>query len=67
MKCQKLFSGKNIIRKIIWNVSQIKGINIFQCFEDFLRELIGDDIIGEFKKKYVGEYLDIFKEFEVLI
>ena len=38
----------------------------FQCFEDFLKELIGDDVIDDFKKNFVGEYLDIFKEFEVL-
>ena len=39
----------------------------FQCFEDFLKELIGDDVIDDFKKNFVGEYLDIFKEFEVLL
>lgn len=41
------------------------GTFVDQCFEDFLREIVGDDIIDEFKTKFVGEYLDIFKEFEV--
>ena len=39
----------------------------FQCFEDFLREVTDDDIIDEFKTTFVGEYLDIFKEFEVFL
>ena len=39
----------------------------FQCFEDFLREVTGDDIIDEFKTKFVEPYLDIFKEFEVFL
>ena len=39
----------------------------FQCFEDFLREVTGDDVIEQFKTEHVGEYLDIFKEFEVFI
>lgn len=41
------------------------GTYVDKCFEDFLRELCGDDVIDEFKTKCVGEYLDIFKEFEV--
>ena len=40
-------------------------VTMFQCFEDFLREIVGDDIIDEFKTNCIGEYLDIFKEFEV--
>ena len=42
-------------------------IYLLQCFEDLLRELCTDDVINDFKKRCVGEYLDIFKEFEVIL
>ena len=48
-------------------LSNIHIIYSFQSYEDFLREVAGDDIIDEFKTEYPGEYLDTFHEFEVLL